>query len=272
MRNDFYNPDGAEFNCLYVRGNQVMQTKLIAATAVLLGLAAPAHAQLFTPGSAFTVTSGGTPGGGGTDDATLTPGSSMTLTDAGLSLTVSMVAGTDRPGSEWLVFQYTSDGSISPSQGNWTINPVGLLANQSVFLIRGFDQFDESGTEQAFNFSPFGGFTPVAAPTSDLASVLSGPGLLSGVNMDTNPADAFPAGPLPSLGTFLDPFSQLNGQLVNEGTAGQITSYTDALEFTPASFAPGTPEPATWAMMLIGFAGIGFMGWRGSRKTAARTA
>ena len=53
---------------------------------------------------------------------------------------------------------------ISPSQGNWTINPVGLPANQPVFLIRGFSQFDESGTEQAFNFSPFGSFSPSAAP------------------------------------------------------------------------------------------------------------
>jgi hypothetical protein len=190
----------------------------------------------------------------------------MTLTNAGLSLTVSMVAGTDRPGSEWLVFQYTSDGSISPSQGNWTVNPVGLLANQSVFLIRGFSQFDVSGTEQAFNFSPFGGFTPVAAPTADLASILSGPGLLSGVNMDTNPADAFPAGALPSLGTFINPFSQLNGDLVNQGTASDITSFTQALEFTPASFTPGTPEPSTWAMMLLGFAGLGFLGYRQTAK------
>jgi hypothetical protein len=179
------------------------------------------------------------------------------------------VAGTDRPGSEWLVFQYTSDGSISPSQGNWTVNPVGLLANQSVFLIRGFSQFDESGTEQAFNFSPFGGFSPVAAPTADLASILSGPGLLSGVNMDTNPADAFPAGPLPSLGTFINPFSQLNSDLVNEGTASDITSFTQALEFTPASFTPGAPEPSTWAMMLLGFAGMGFLGYRSAREPRA---
>jgi PEP-CTERM motif len=28
-----------------------------------------------------------------------------------------------------------------------------------------------------------------------------------------------------------------------------------------------TPEPSTWAMMALGFAGLGFMGWRGSRKT-----
>jgi hypothetical protein len=243
-----------------------MRTKLIITTAVLLGLAAPAHAQLFTPNGAFTVTSGGTPGVGGSDAATLTPGSAMTLTNAGLTLTVSMVAGTDRPGSEWLVFQYTADGSISPSQGNWTINPVGLPANQSMFLIRGFSQFDVSGTEQAFNFSPFGPFSPSAAPPSDLASILSGPGLLSGVNMDTNPADAFPAGPLPSLGTFINPFSQLNGDLVNQGTASDITSFTQALEFTPASFTPGAPEPSTWAMMLLGFAGLGFLGYRKTVK------
>jgi hypothetical protein len=246
-----------------------MRTKLIVTTAVLLGLAAPTHAQLFTPNGAFTVTSGGTPGVGGSDAATLTPGTEMTLTNAGLSLTVSMVAGTDRPGSEWLVFQYTSDGSISPSQGNWTINPVGLPANQSVFLIRGFSQFDVSGTEQAFNFSPFVGFSPVAAPTSDLASILSGPGLLSGVNMDMNPADAFPAGPLPSLGTFINPFSQLNSDLVNEGTASDITSFTQALEFTPASFTPSAPEPSTWAMMLLGFAGLGFLGYRSAREPRA---
>lgn len=65
-------------------GNEIMRTKLIITTAVLLGLAAPAHAQLFTPNGAFTVTSGGTPGVGGSDDATLTPGTAMTLTNAGL--------------------------------------------------------------------------------------------------------------------------------------------------------------------------------------------
>jgi hypothetical protein len=32
------------------------------------------------------------------------------------------------------------------------------------------------------------------------------------------------------------------------------------------------PEPSTWAMMLLGFAGLGFLGWRGSRNTAAHAA
>ena len=32
------------------------------------------------------------------------------------------------------------------------------------------------------------------------------------------------------------------------------------------------PEPSTWAMMLLGFAGIGFAGYRASRKGAAAAA
>ena len=31
----------------------------------------------------------------------------------------------------------------------------------------------------------------------------------------------------------------------------------------------GIPEPSTWTMMALGFAGLGFLGYRGSRKAAA---
>ncbi|MGA8446654.1 MAG: PEP-CTERM sorting domain-containing protein [Roseiarcus sp.] len=36
----------------------------------------------------------------------------------------------------------------------------------------------------------------------------------------------------------------------------------------PASTTPAAPEPSTWAMLLIGFAGLGFAGWRSSRRGA----
>jgi hypothetical protein len=32
------------------------------------------------------------------------------------------------------------------------------------------------------------------------------------------------------------------------------------------------PEPSTWAMMLLGFAGLGYAGWRGPRKAAPQSA
>jgi PEP-CTERM motif len=34
----------------------------------------------------------------------------------------------------------------------------------------------------------------------------------------------------------------------------------------------GVPEPATWAMMLIGFAGLCFAGYRGTKKSHAAVA
>jgi hypothetical protein len=37
--------------------------------------------------------------------------------------------------------------------------------------------------------------------------------------------------------------------------------------YTPSNFRP-VPEQSTWVMMLTGFAGLGFMGWRESRRTA----
>jgi hypothetical protein len=30
---------------------------------------------------------------------------------------------------------------------------------------------------------------------------------------------------------------------------------------------PAAPEPSTWAMMLLGFAGLGYAGWRARRQT-----
>jgi len=34
----------------------------------------------------------------------------------------------------------------------------------------------------------------------------------------------------------------------------------------------GVPEPTTWAMMLLGFAGVGFMAYRRRNQGAALTA
>jgi hypothetical protein len=33
---------------------------------------------------------------------------------------------------------------------------------------------------------------------------------------------------------------------------------------------PGTPEPSTWVMMIMGFAGLGIAGYRSSRKSAVK--
>ena len=61
-------------------------------------------------------------------------------------------------------------------------------------------------------------------------------------------------------------FIDTNATRFVPGTLAVIDSETsDLTGFQPSA----VPEPATWAMMLIGFAGLGVAGYRGSRKSAA---
>jgi hypothetical protein len=69
---------------------------------------------------------------------------------------------------------------------------------------------------------------------------------------------------------------QLNG-IINPVLAGFATQYywvgTVGIG-TPAAFyiSGSVPEPSTWAMMLLGFGGLSFAGWRARRKIAAAIA
>jgi hypothetical protein len=46
------------------------------------------------------------------------------------------------------------------------------------------------------------------------------------------------------------------------------TDLNQTVTLTFANGAGAIPEPSTWAMMLVGFAGLGFAGYRTSRKSA----
>jgi hypothetical protein len=60
-------------------------------------------------------------------------------------------------------------------------------------------------------------------------------------------------------------FVDTNATRFTAGTLAVIDSRTSDLDgYEPSA----VPEPATWAMMLIGFAGLGVAGYRGSRKSA----
>jgi hypothetical protein len=53
------------------------------------------------------------------------------------------------------------------------------------------------------------------------------------------------------------------------GTSGEVSTTQFYDTHTDGSFstaAGAVPEPSTWAMMLIGFAGVGFAGYRSARK------
>jgi hypothetical protein len=92
---------------------------------------------------------------------------------------------------------------------------------------------------------------------------------------EMNPGAFVEATNAPSLGQVLE--LSFTGSLVGF-TGGTITGQavvTSDLGIALFVVNPGgsitaaVPEPSTWAMMLVGFAGLGYAGWRGSRKAAS---
>ncbi len=65
-------------------------------------------------------------------------------------------------------------------------------------------------------------------------------------------------------GATLDSLGLTAGKYVYTWGAG-----ADADSLTVNIGAGGAPEASTWAMLLMGFAGLGFAGYRASRKSAA---
>jgi PEP-CTERM motif len=228
-----------------------MQTKLIVTTAALLGLAAPAHAQLFNNGSALTIAFENSPTSE-TDTVEFLPGTTQLVDGGNLDLTISVVAAGG--GAEWVVLNFqtvSADLPLSTGGQDWALNPsltaaVPLNFTGDYFQWQGSDGANIPQTGRIF------GQTLMASPVAGLTG--SGEGTLGFVDPIGGP------GLLPPLGAFSDPFSiVLNGL-----PADQVNGYTEALEFSPVT--PSVPEPSTWAMMLAGFAGLSFLGYRQTVK------
>ena len=89
----------------------------------------------------------------------------------------------------------------------------------------------------------------------------------------------------PFTGTFVDPFGMAftiaGGDKVdlwgdgNFGPGGSltygvaVTDGVDKLDYQFAGINAAIPEPSTWAMLLVGFASLGFAGYRRSQKGSA---
>ncbi len=147
--------------------------------------------------------------------------------------------------------------------GNFNGNPSGKTV--AFFLSGAGDVMDKpTGFTTGFSFY----YSAIVYPgTVTVWSGLDGTGsLLASVNLPVTPSGGgscdtsycpwFPAGVA---------FSGTAESAVFSGTA----NYIGFDNITLGSATPGAPEASTWAMMMLGFAGLGFAGYRASRKTAA---
>jgi hypothetical protein len=73
-------------------------------------------------------------------------------------------------------------------------------------------------------------------------------------------------------GRFVDLFDNGVGAFsgVNYGGFGVVVATSETqLDRVAAGVTATAPEPSTWAMMILGFVGLGFVGYRKARKTGA---
>jgi PEP-CTERM motif-containing protein len=211
---------------------------------------------LFVSGSTFQVQTTNSPGSFN-DTVTLTPGT-YSIEGGAVNLNLSIVPAS--AGAEWLVFNYStvSGGPFGVQGQNWSLNQVGLNAAQPLNFIAAYSQFNNNGTALVPTSSIFPGYSVVTNPVpGETGTGLGNSGFVG----------AIPTGPIGALGAFIDPWNDLNNSGIN---SSQVNGYEQALEFVPQVAA--VPEPSTWAMMILGFCGIGFMTYRRKNQMALNAA
>jgi hypothetical protein len=181
------------------------------------------------------------------------------LAGGALDLTISVVnAG---GGAEWVVFNYQTTSSTTPlslGSQSWAISPNGLPAAVALNFIGDYTQWQGPNGANIAQTGGIFGQTLMASPITGVVG--NGEGNSGYVDPIGGP------GPLPPLGGYADPF-----QIVLNGLpATQVNGEIAALEFAPQ--VATVPEPSTWAMMLLGFAGVGFMAYRRKSKPALMAA
>jgi PEP-CTERM motif len=69
------------------------------------------------------------------------------------------------------------------------------------------------------------------------------------------------------FGVYSDGAGGYQDALFGPGGKGNFYSYNVPITFSEvAAQTSGVPEPSTWALMLMGFAGLGYAGFRHGRK------
>jgi hypothetical protein len=78
-------------------------------------------------------------------------------------------------------------------------------------------------------------------------------------------------GAYPAVGSYVDFASNSSASYFNQIILSESATFFETDNYAAIAVS-GVPEPSTWAMMILGFAGIGFMAYRRKLKPALMTA
>ena len=168
--------------------------------------------------------------------------------------------------------------SVTPSGSLWSYNYQGTLAG---------DQGVTNGSKLViFDFAGFSGFGPLPANVTGSTQLSSGvnslggtddPGILNLVFTYNGPDFRTSGGEYPDATQFtfsaLSTFNQtaFDGfyalAVKNNGLPGEVGSLTDNSGRVAVPIPGGVPEPASWALMIMGFGGVGALVRRRRNKS-----
>ena len=179
----------------------------------------------------------------GTDNVLLNPATNVTTVTGTVGQNNLLVDFTSDSGSHLLNANPSGQATVSGGTGNTSLTQLSFeLANNATF------------TNAVFNIN---------AATAGSVNIV-----VQGVNI-TNGSQTFTVDP---NGQNFFTVHAINGQLINEislsGISGATFQDVRQVRLGGSGIAPAVPEPSTWAMMLLGFTGIGFLAYR--RKAAFR--
>jgi hypothetical protein len=222
-----------------------MKRSLLAGLLIVSAAPIASADALFDTSSSFQVVGTNAPTSF-TNTVSQMPGT-YSLDNGALNLTLSIVPTSGS--AEWLVFSYSTanGGAISQPSQDFEIHENGNVAAQPLNFIGFYTQFGSNGTALTPTSSFFG--QPIG--TNPVPGEVGSGWLVTGLN-DHVAQGSFSIGE-----TVVDPFSQLPPALGNPTVP--INDYELALEFAPQA---AVPEVSTWAMLILGFAGIGFLAYR----------
>ena len=233
---------------MYIKGNgpKFGLGKALACVALLVGGAGAANADGVSYSDTFNVTEVGGSGNALTAD--------FPLFDPTLGTLFEVVYEVESVGLPYVYL------AVQPSSGPGT----STASNTATFTIEG-PEFSDSSSATVSVECP---------PSSDFECNTGSP-------VDIVPVNFYDSAPLDSyigVGTFEADVAYANNFAVQCAVGascsggGLIESWNGTLTVTyfynpaPPPIVP-VPEPSTWALMLLGFAGLGYAGWR--RRPAA---